>query len=88
VGIFVLPPSFDALAQRLRGRSKDPEDAIVRRLDTARKEVFAVNEYDYVIVNDELDRCVSELAAIITAERARRTRRECVIAPIMRTFKE
>ena len=86
VGIFVLPPSFAALERRLRGRSKDPEDAIARRLDTAREEVSAVVEYDYVVVNDELDRCVAEIAAIVTAERARRSRREAVIAPIVSTF--
>lgn len=86
VGIFVLPPSFAALERRLRGRSKDPEDAILRRLDTARREVSAVVEYDYVVVNDVLERCVGELAAVITAERARLARRQDVIAPIVRTF--
>jgi guanylate kinase len=86
VGIFVLPPSFAALEHRLRGRSKDPEDAIRRRLETARREVSAVTEYDYVIVNDVLDRCVGELAAIVAAERARLARRQNVIAPIVRTF--
>jgi guanylate kinase len=88
VGIFVLPPSFDALERRLRGRSKDPEDAIARRLDTARREVSAVLEYDYVVVNDALDRCVSEIAAIVTAERARLARRVDGIAPIVRTFEK
>ena len=86
VGIFVLPPSFAALEHRLRGRSKDPEDAIRRRLETARREVSAVIEYDYVIVNDVLDRCVGELAAIVAAERAKLARRQDVIAPIVRTF--
>ena len=86
VGIFVLPPSFAALEHRLRGRSKDPEDAIRRRLETARREVSAVTEYDYVIVNDVLDRCVGELAAIVAAERAKLARRQDVIAPIVRTF--
>jgi guanylate kinase len=88
VGIFVLPPSFEALERRLRGRSKDPEDAIARRLDTARREVSAVVEYDYVVVNDVLDRCVNELAAIVTAERARLSRRTGAIAPIVRTFEK
>jgi guanylate kinase len=86
VGIFVLPPSFDTLERRLRGRSKDPEDAIRRRLETARREVSAVSEYDYVVVNDELDRCVGEIAAIVAAERARRDRRQGVIDPIVKTF--
>jgi len=71
VGIFVMPPSFAVLEQRLRGRSADPEDAIQRRLQTAREEVAAFTEYDYVIVNDELDACVDRLRAIVLAERAR-----------------
>ena len=88
VEIFVLPPSFAALEHRLRGRSKDPEAAIARRLDTARSEVSAVMEYDYVVVNDELDRCVSEIAAIVTAERARLARRQALIVPIVKTFEK
>ena len=88
VGIFVLPPSFAALEARLRGRSKDPEDAIRRRLDTARREIAAVTEYDYVVVNDVLDPCVDEIASIVTAERARLARRRDVIVPIARTFEE
>ena len=71
VGVFVLPPAFDVLEQRLRGRSKDPEEAIQRRLLTARNEVASFSEYDYVIVNDALDACVDRLRAIVLAERAR-----------------
>jgi guanylate kinase len=88
IDVFVLPPSFSDLEHRLRGRSKDPEEAIARRLDTARREVSAVVEYDFVVVNDLLDRCVAELAAIVTAERARLARRQAVIEPIVETFKE
>jgi guanylate kinase len=88
VGVFVLPPSFAVLEDRLRGRSKDSEDAIRRRLETARSEVSAVVEYDYVVVNDEMDRCVGELRSIVTAERARRARRGGLIEPIVHTFKE
>ena len=71
IGIFVLPPSFEALERRLRGRSKDSEDAIRKRLATARREIRAVAEYEYVIVNDELDTCVDRLRSIVLAERAR-----------------
>ena len=87
VSIFVLPPSFGALEARLRRRSKDGEAAIARRLQTAREEVSAVVEYDYVIVNDDLERCVSDVAAIIRAERLRRARRSGVIEPIIGTFR-
>jgi guanylate kinase len=71
VGVFVMPPDFATLERRLRSRSKDPEDAIQRRLSTARAEVAAFTEYEYVIVNDELEACVDRLRAIILAERAR-----------------
>lgn len=86
VGVFMLPPSFQVLEHRLRGRSQDPEAAIQRRLATARSEVSAVSEYDYVVINDELDRCVAELRGIVLAERARRDRRAQMIAPIVKTF--
>jgi len=71
VGIFVLPPTYQALEKRLRGRSKDPEEAIKRRLQVARDEVSAFREYDYIVVNDELEACVDRMRAIVMAERAR-----------------
>jgi guanylate kinase len=86
IGIFVLPPSFDALEQRLRGRSKDSEDAIRKRLATARREVRAVAEYEYVIVNDELDACVDRLRAIVLAERARSRVMAPAVARITASF--
>ena len=86
VGVFVMPPSFQILEQRLRQRSQDSEAAMARRLATAKSEVSAWEEYDYVVINDELDRCVKELAGIILAERARRHRRDAEVAPIMKTF--
>jgi len=86
VGIFVLPPSFAALERRLRSRRADADSDIERRLRTARAEIAAVHEYDYVVVNDDLDRCVAEMAAIVTAERARLTRRRAVVGGIVKTF--
>jgi guanylate kinase len=88
VGIFLLPPSFAVLEARLRGRSQDDEHAIRRRLATARAEVTAVDRYDYVVINDELERCVTELSAVVTAERARRRRRRQEIDAITATFRE
>src|SRR5688500_5791135 len=58
VGIFVLPPSAAILEQRLRGRSKDSEEQILKRLDTACREVGEFASYEYVVVNDELDAAV------------------------------
>ena len=68
--VFLMPPSFEALEARLRSRGEDAEDQIRRRLETARQEVAAVPEYDYVVVNDEIDACVERLRAVIVAERA------------------
>jgi len=87
VAVFVLPPSFEALERRLRGRSKDPEEAIRRRLRTALEELAVYGEYDYVVVNDELDRCVDRLRAIVVAERARLRSMRGSIEAILKTFR-
>ena len=87
VAVFVLPPSFEVLERRLRGRSKDPEDAVRRRLRTAREEVAVYGEYDYVVVNDELDRCVDRLRAIVVAEWARLRSMRGSIEAVLKTFR-
>ena len=86
VGVFMLPPSFEVLEQRLRGRSKDSEEAMQRRLQTARDEVAGFVEYDYVIVNDELEACVDRLRAIVLAERARLRSARPLVETIVDTF--
>jgi guanylate kinase len=88
VGIFVLPPSGATLEQRLRGRSKDSEEEIRKRLEAARLEVSEFATYEYVVVNDELDGAVDRLRAIVLAERARvkamRAAAEMIIATFQR----
>ena len=71
VGVFVLPPSAGVLESRLRGRSKDTEEQIRRRLAVARTEVGEFAQYEYVVVNDDLDGAVNRMRAIVMAERAR-----------------
>jgi guanylate kinase len=71
VDIFVLPPSAGVLEQRLRGRSKDSEDQIRRRLDVAREEVAEYAKYEYVVINDDVEAAVERLKAIVLSERAR-----------------
>lgn len=71
VGIFVLPPSLVILEQRLRGRSKDSEEQIRRRLAVASTEVAEYAQYEYVVINDEVDAAVDRLRAIVLAERSR-----------------
>ena len=84
--IFVLPPSFEILEQRLRGRSIDSEAAMQRRLATARAEVGGYREYDYVVINDELEATVVRLQEIIAAERSRTHRMRSVAEQIISTF--
>jgi guanylate kinase len=86
VGIFVLPPAHEVLEQRLRGRSKDDDDAIERRLQVARAEVSAFREYDYIVVNDQLEACVERMRAIVTAERAKLARMRGEAETILNTF--
>ena len=88
VGIFVLPPSYTVLEERLRKRSKDSDQAIARRLAVARSEVAAVVEYEYVVINDEVEPAVGRLCCIIQAERARRARMGPMAASIIETFRE
>jgi len=84
--VFVMPPSFSVLEQRLRGRSKDHEGAIQRRLQVAREEVAAFTEYDFVVVNDEVTAAVDRLRGIVVAERARLQRMQAEAETIIRTF--
>jgi guanylate kinase len=84
--VFVMPPSFEVLEQRLRGRSKDTEAAIQRRLQVARDEVAAFTEYDFVVVNDGLAAAVDRLRGIVVSERARLQRMQREAETIVRTF--
>ena len=87
VGVFVLPPSAATLEQRLRGRSKDSEDQIARRLHVACREVDEYSQYDYVVINDELDGAVERLASIVWAERSRVNTTRPAAERIIRTFR-
>ena len=86
--VFVLPPSFEVLEHRLRGRSKDSDAQIRRRLQVAREEVDAFPEYDYIVVNDDLDGAVARLRAIVLAERARQDVMRPEAERIVKTFQE
>ncbi len=80
VTVFILPPSMKELRARLERRAEDSAQVIERRLENARKEIQRWRDYDYVIVNDDLQRSFDDLIAILRAERQRRPRRESGIA--------
>ncbi|MDW6021272.1 guanylate kinase [Mesorhizobium sp. BAC0120] len=75
VSIFILPPSMTELKSRLQRRAEDSAKTIETRLHNARSELEHWREYDYVVINDDLDRAFSAVRAIVTAERLRRDRR-------------
>lgn len=75
VKVFILPPSGHELEKRLNTRAEDPADVIASRMAKASNEISHYAEYDYIIVNDDVDKALGELKAILTAERLRRERR-------------
>ena len=86
VSVFVLPPSFQELEQRLRHRHKDGPEAIAKRLDASRKEIARWKEYDYLIVNDRLSSAVRSLENVVRAARARRECQQSRVREICKTF--
>ena len=87
VSIFILPPSREVLEQRLRARSQDSEPVIARRLREAAEEIRNYSQYDYVLVNREVEASVETLKSIVKATRSRRDRMEREIRPILETFR-
>ena len=75
VSVFILPPSMSELKRRLVRRAEDNEAVIDKRLKNALEEIPHWNEYDYVVINDDLDRAFGEVRSILIAERLRRDRR-------------
>jgi guanylate kinase len=71
IGIFILPPSRQALEERLRGRGQDGDEVIARRMRDAESEISHYGEFDYLVINDDFATALVELAAIVTAQRLR-----------------
>ncbi len=71
VAVFIVPPSREVLEQRLRVRGQDSDEAIARRLERARQEIASSVDYDFVVVNDDLERAGDEIRAIVIASRCR-----------------
>ena len=88
VTVFILPPSFEVLKQRLTARGTEAGANLELRLRNARAEVEHYREFAYVIINDDADRAAAQLASVIYAERARRERQEFAASRVLETFKE
>jgi guanylate kinase len=86
VSVFIFPPSFAVLEERLTRRMTERPEELALRLRNARGEVEQYRHFDYLVLNDEVERAASQLAAIVYAERARRERQEWLARRVLRTF--
>lgn len=77
--IFIIPPSFEELSRRLRGRNTDGEEVISGRLETAREEYKEIGGYDYLVVNDKVPQAAAEIIAILQAEECRTRNRKHLV---------
>ena len=87
VSIFILPPSLETLRQRLIARGAESPEELAVRLSNAPAELEQYEAFDYIIFNDEIDRASAQLAAIVSAERARRSRQEALVRDVIDKFK-
>ena len=85
VRVFILPPNMRELEKRLRTRAQDSEDVIAKRMSKSESEISHWAEYDYVIVNEDIDTSMTELRAIIAAERMKR-RRQMWLGPFVKSL--
>jgi guanylate kinase len=86
VSIFILPPSFEVLKQRLQARGTDSQEELDLRLRNASTELKDYSAFQYVILNDDVDRAANQMAAIVHAERARLSRQEAQVKRVVEAF--
>ena len=86
--IFILPPLFEELKTRLEERGQESPDSIKKRLEVARKDIRFYPDFDYIIINDELEKASKELEAVILSTRCRLDIKKKEIVPILRSFSE
>jgi guanylate kinase len=87
VSVFILPPSFALLKERLCARGTDTPESLELRLRNAPDELSQYSAFDYVIINDEIERAVAQLASIIYAERARCVRQDGLVRRVIQEFR-
>lgn len=88
MSIFVLPPSYQELKLRLERRGDERKEVVARRLDVAKKEIRSYPGFDFIIVNDRLEKALEEIKSIIVSSRCRLEVRQKEIVPILRSFFE
>jgi guanylate kinase len=86
IAVFIVPPSRQDVEQRLRARGQDSDQAIERRLERARQEMAKSSDYDFIVINDDLERATDELRSIVVACRCRRRNNDDRLSKILETF--
>jgi len=77
--VFILPPSFEELRKRIENRGTEAPEVILKRMDKARKEVTFINDYDYVIINDDISKAVEDINSIIVSEKLKVKRNKDIL---------
>ncbi|MFZ0879169.1 MAG: guanylate kinase [Candidatus Acidiferrales bacterium] len=86
IAVFIVPPSRRELEKRIRARGQDSDDEIARRLDRARQELERYAEYDYTVINDDRERAVREVQAIVLGARCQVARNQSEVKDILKSF--
>ncbi|MFZ0634278.1 MAG: guanylate kinase [Candidatus Acidiferrales bacterium] len=86
IAVFIVPPSRRELEKRIRARGQDSDDEIARRLDRARQELERYAEYDYTVINDDRERAVREVQAIVLGARCQVARNQAEVKDILKSF--
>ncbi len=87
VSVFILPPSNSTLMKRLKKRNEDSIEIVDKRMSKAKSEISHWIEYDYVLINDELDKCTSDVITILKAERKKRSRQKFIFSFVEKLLK-
>ena len=88
ISIFILPPSYERLKTRLLSRQKDSTEVMLKRLDNARKEIRRYSEFDYIIINDDLQSALVSLSSIITSSNSLKEKQIDRIEAILKSFED
>ena len=83
ISIFIMPPSFEVLKNRLSGRGTETEEVVEQRMTAALGEIARAKEYDYIVINDQLDVAIDDLLSIILSERLRINRQKQIIDEVL-----
>lgn len=83
LSIFIIPPSLEELERRLRGRGTETEESFKERFETAKDELSRAEEYDYVVINDDIELCTKQVSRILETEKLRYSRMENIVKNIL-----